>query len=152
MLARDLHEIYRTDVEFASTKQTWEQLPEAVKDANRQQASRIHHLLKAVDYRISPLQDWDADKRTFTETEIEKMACLEHNLWRQAKEADGWIYAEQRDDNKRTHPDLVPWDDLPEGEREKNLAVVRQIPALLARIGFQIDRVADPGRKKPNLS
>jgi hypothetical protein len=143
MLARDLHEIYRTDAEFASTGQTWEQLSEALKDANRQQASRIHRLLKEAGYQIYPLQDWDAGKRTFTKTEIEKMACLEHNLWRQAKEADGWIYGEQRDEKKRTHPDLVSWDELPEGEQEKNLAVVRQIPALLARIGFQIDRAAD---------
>jgi hypothetical protein len=151
MLAHDLHEIYRTGSEFASTRQNWEQLPDAVKDANRQQANRIHQLLKAAGYRISPLQNWDADKRIFSILEIEKMASLEHNLWRQAKEADGWIYGEQRDENKRTHPDLVSWDDLPEGEQEKNLAVVQQMPALLARIGFQIDRVANPESKKPKL-
>ena len=150
-LARDLHESYRMGSESSSTRQTWEQLPEPLKDANRQQASRIHQLLKAASYRISPLQNWDADKRTFTEMEIKKIARLEHELWRQVKKADGWTYGEQRDENKRTHPDLVSWDDLPEGEQEKNLAVVRQIPALLARIGFQIDRLVDPGSKKPNL-
>jgi predicted ThiF/HesA family dinucleotide-utilizing enzyme len=150
-LARDLHESYRTDSESTSTMQPWEQLPEALKDANRQQSSRIQYLLKTAGYRISPLQDWDADKLMFAETEIEKMACLEHDLWRKAKEADGWIYGEQRDENKRTHPDLVSWDDLPEGEREKNLTMVRQMPALLARVGFQIDRVADLGSKKPNF-
>ena len=150
MLARDLHESYRTGSEFASTRQTWDQLPETLKDANRQQASRIHHLLKTAGYRISPLQNWDVDKLSFSETEIEKMVCFEHNLWRQAKEADGWIYGERRDESKRTHPDLISWDDLSEGEREKNLAVVRQIPALLARVGFQIDRVVEPGSEKPN--
>jgi predicted ThiF/HesA family dinucleotide-utilizing enzyme len=144
MLARDLHESYRTGSIFASTRQTWEQLPEALKDANRQQASRIHQLLKAAGYRISPLQNWDADKRTFTETEIKKMACLEHDLWRQAKEADGWLYNAQRDENKRTHPDLVSWNDLAQEEREKNLTMVQQLPVMLARIGFQIDRVAEP--------
>jgi predicted ThiF/HesA family dinucleotide-utilizing enzyme len=150
-LARDLHEIYRTGSESSSTRQTWEQLPEPLKDANRQQASRIQYLLKAAGYRISPLQVWDADKLMFAETEIEEMACLEHDLWRQVKEADGWTYGEQRDENKRTHPDFVSWDDLPEVEQEKSLTMVRQIPALLARVGFQIDRVADPGSKKPNF-
>jgi hypothetical protein len=48
-----------------------------------------------------------------------------------------------KDEKKRTYPDLVPWDDLPEREREKNLAMIRQIPVLLARIGFQIERAAD---------
>ncbi len=150
MLARDLHEVYRMDAQFASTRTTWEQLPEALKDANRQQASRIHQLLKAAGYRISSLQNWDADKMVFSQTEIKKMACLEHDLWRQAKEADGWVYGKQRDNKSRTHPDLVPWDELPEEEKEKNLAVVRQLPALLAQIGFQIDKVADQASKKPN--
>jgi hypothetical protein len=151
MLARDLHEVYRTEAEHASTRQTWEQLPEAVKDANRQQVSRIHRLLKVAGYRIHPLQDWDAGKKTFTKTDIEKMACLEHDLWRQAKEADGWTFGKQRDDKRCTHPDLVPWEELPEREKEKNLAAVRQLPALLARIGFQIERVANPDSEMLNM-
>lgn len=138
ILARDLHEIYRAENRSASANKTWEQLPEALKDANQQQASRIFQLLKEGGYRIYPLQDWDAHKKVFTDTEMEKMARLEHELWRQAKEADGWIYAEERDNEKRLHPDLVPWEELPEVEREKNLKVIRQLPALLARIGFEI--------------
>jgi hypothetical protein len=35
---------------------------------------------------------------------------------------------------------LVPWEDLPEEERKKNTAFIRQLPSLLARAGFQIDR------------
>ena len=52
---------------------------------------------------------------------------------------------------RRTMPRAIPWDDLPEREREKNLAVIQQMPALLARVGFQIDRLENPGSKKPNL-
>jgi Trk K+ transport system NAD-binding subunit len=149
-LARDLHESYRTASEFSSTRQPWEQLPETLKDTNRQQASRIHQLLKAAGYCISPLQNWDADKLKFTEEETIKMARLEHDLWRRAKEEDGWIYGEQRDENKRTHPDLVSWNDLPEREVEKNMAAVQQLPALLAQIGFQIDPVTNPGIEMGN--
>jgi hypothetical protein len=151
LLARNLHEVYQTGSESPTTRQTWDQLSEGMKDANRQQASRIHHLLSAAGFRISPLQDWDADKRTFTKTEIEKMACLEHDLWRQEKETAGWVYGSQRDEKSRTHPDLVSWDDLPETEREKNVVIVRRIPVLLARIGFQVDRVAGPGSEMLNL-
>jgi hypothetical protein len=79
------------------------------------------------------------------------MACLEHDLWRQAKEADGWTFGKQRDDKRCTHPDLVPWEELPEREKEKNLAAVRQLPALLARIGFQIERVANPDSEMLNM-
>lgn len=138
ILARDLHEIYRADNHSASASKTWEQLPEALKDANRQQASRIFQLLKEGGYKIYPLQDWDAHTKVFSEIELEKMARMEHALWRQAKETDGWTHAEERDTNMRVHPDLVPWEELSDVEREKNLKVIRQLPALLAKIGFEV--------------
>lgn len=150
-LARDLHNMYRTNSGLASSSPTWEQLPETLKEANRQQANRIHRLLETAGYRIYPLQDWDAGTRTFSKNEIEKMACLEHDFWCQAKEADGWVYGKSRDEKDRTHPDLVPWEELPESEREKNLAVVQHIPALLARIGFQIDRISEPVSQTPDM-
>lgn len=139
-LARDLHAVYRQGAGLAAAQPPWEQLSDAMQEANRQQASRICRLLKEAGYRIYPLQDWDAGKRAFAQAELDQMASLEHSLWRQAKQADGWTYGEKRDDQQRTHPDLLPWEDLPAGEREKNYAMLRQLPALLARIGFQIER------------
>lgn len=143
-LARDLHTVYLNTKGGVSsgrgTNLPWEQLPEQTKEANRQQANRIQRLLQAAGYCINPLEDWDAAGRTFQEEEILQMARLEHDLWWEAKEADGWRHDEQRDGKRRTHPDLVPWEALENGEQEKNLAFVRQLPVLLARIGFQIDR------------
>jgi hypothetical protein len=145
LLARDLHAVYLAGTGGASADQRanlpWEQLSEETKEANRRQADRIQRLAQAAGYRITPLQDWDAAERTFEEEEIVHMARQEHALWRQAKEADGWRFGPQRDEKQRTHPDLVSWEALDVDEREKNLAFVRQLPALLARIGFQIDRV-----------
>jgi hypothetical protein len=90
MLARGLYEIYRADSENESTRQTWAGLPETLKEANRQQANRIHHLLEAVGYRLLPLQDWDAGKRIFSKTEIEKwLAWNMHYGARQKKKKDG---------------------------------------------------------------
>ena len=63
------------------------------------------------------------------------------------EKANGWTYAAQKNEERRTHPDLVAWEDLPEGEREKNLATVRQLPALLSRIGFEISRI-DPAQEE----
>jgi hypothetical protein len=144
-LARDLHAVYLASTGGGSADQgtnlPWEQLSEETKEANRRQADRIQRLLKAAGYRINPLEDWEAAERAFREEEIVQMARQEHDLWRQAKEADGWKVGPKRDEKLRTNPALIPWEGLEKDEREKNLAFVRQLPVLLARIGFQIDRV-----------
>jgi hypothetical protein len=36
---------------------------------------------------------------------------------------------------------MVSWEELPEGERDKNREFIRGLPHLLARAGFQIDRL-----------
>ena len=143
LLACDLHAVYVTGMGEAGQgiNIPWEQLSEQTKDANRQQADRIQRLLQSAGYRINPLQDWDAAERSFQEKEIVQMALLEHELWRHAKESNGWRYGKQKDNERRIHPDLVAWEVLENGEREKNLVFVRQLPALLARVGFQIDRM-----------
>jgi hypothetical protein len=145
LLARDLYAVYQASTRGANADPgaslPWDQLPEGTKEANRRQADRIHRLLQTSGYRINPLQDWDAAERTFQEEEIIQMARQEHDLWRQAKEADGWRVGPQRDEKLRTNPALVPWEALEQDEREKNLAFIHQLPELLARIGFQIDRL-----------
>jgi len=146
LLARDLHDLYRTGEgtppTSGSSSLSWDQLPEELKESNRLQANRIHRLLDLAGYRIGPLQNWDENGCIFQPEEVEQMACMEHELWRGARQAGGWRAGKQKDEKSRLHPDLVPWEDLPELEREKNRKMVRQLPALLARIGYQIDKAS----------
>ncbi len=68
------------------------------------------------------------------------MAGKEHKRWRQQGKQDGCVYGLEKDAVKKTNPDLLPWDELPEDEKEKNHTFIRGIPRLLARAGFQIER------------
>ena len=68
-----------------------------------------------------------------------KMARMEHMSWYEGKLQDGWRYAPDKDPNKKTNPALLPWEELPEAEREKNRAFIRGLPLLLARAGFQVE-------------
>jgi len=43
-----------------------------------------------------------------------------HNNWMKMKKKQGWIYGETKNFIKKTHPDLVPYDELPEVERIKD--------------------------------
>lgn len=44
----------------------------------------------------------------------------EHDSWMRAYEEMGWTYGPVRDLEKKTHPDMVPFDVLPESERQKD--------------------------------
>ncbi len=40
---------------------------------------------------------------------IEQMTKNVHEVWAQGRIAQGWTYGEKRDDEKKTHPCLVPF-------------------------------------------
>lgn len=44
----------------------------------------------------------------------------QHDAWSADKEKDGWVYGEVKDAEKKTHPCLVPFDQLPEFQQKKD--------------------------------
>ena len=52
-----------------------------------------------------------------------------HNNWMRMKVQQGWVYGEIKDFEKKTHPDLVPFDELPTVEQRKddNSAVMHRL-------------------------
>lgn len=43
-----------------------------------------------------------------------------HDNWSDEKVADGWVYGEVKDVDKKTHPCLVPFDQLPLNQQKKD--------------------------------
>lgn len=70
------------------------------------------------------------------EEQTETMAYVEHLRWSWDKRLNGWINGKVKDSEKRTHPGLIPYNELPEQEKEKDRALVRIIPSLLQDIGY----------------
>jgi len=48
----------------------------------------------------------------------EGMAKNVHEVWAAGRIKDGWTHGEKRDDTSKTHPCLVPYDELPESEKD----------------------------------
>jgi hypothetical protein len=151
VLARDLHESYLEGPDSEKVtdggdpaRDLWEDLPEDIKEKNRRQADRIGVILDEHSYRIAPLTNWNAADLVFREEkgaeEVESMARMEHELWCQEMTVKYWKYGPKKDEELKTNPDLVPWEDLPQAEKEKNFRFVRDLPRLLIRAGFQIKR------------
>lgn len=54
--------------------------------------------------------------------------CDSHNNWLKDKEADGWVYGEVKDPEKKEHPCMVAYEELPKEQQTKDslfIAVVR---------------------------
>lgn len=43
-----------------------------------------------------------------------------HNSWMTEKQADGWVYGEVKDPEAKTHPCMVPFDQLPKEQQAKD--------------------------------
>lgn len=48
-----------------------------------------------------------------------------HDSWWREYERMGWKYGPERDTEAKTHPDMVPFDDLPKSERDKDEIFLR---------------------------
>jgi len=44
----------------------------------------------------------------------------QHEAWLKDKDAEGWVYGPVKDPDKREHPCMVPYDELPEEQKKKD--------------------------------
>ncbi|MEA3376488.1 MAG: NAD-binding protein [Chloroflexota bacterium] len=117
----------------------WDQLSEEYRESCRRQADHIGHKLTEVGCALAPLTDWSAETLEFKPEEVEIVARMEHERWMAQRIRDDWTCG-PRDDEARTNPNLVPWEDLPEDIKGLNRDMVRSLPASLAQVGLQVYR------------
>lgn len=54
----------------------------------------------------------------------------QHNAWMSDKVNDGWVYGEVKDPVAKTHPCIVPYDQLPEFQQKKGALFCAIVDAL----------------------
>ncbi len=148
VMARVAHERYvRQQLALGETSATnpslvpWEELPDALKQSNIDQADSVGALLRSIGCDITPAGDWAVEPFEFTPEQLEQLAELEHERWCREREEAGWRHAPgPKNIEEKTSPDLVPWAELGEEAREKDHGAVRALPDLLAEAGYQICR------------
>lgn len=91
-------------------------------------------------YIPAPLDTRDIELPKELDELIERMARNVHDVWAQGRMAEGWTYGEERDDKRKTHPCLVPYEALPDAEREYDRQTAVQTLKLILKLGFKIHK------------
>ena len=68
----------------------------------------------------------------------ERIAENVHEVWAKARIDEGWTYGEKRDDIHKKHPCLVPYDELPEEEKEYDRNTAMNTIKMVKKLGFRI--------------
>jgi len=119
---------------------SWDELPAEYRDADRAQARDRLAKLASIGAHVEAAPGSEAVCGfAFTASELDMLARREHVRWVDHKLSRGWALG-PRDDARKTHPCLVPYDDLPEAERQKDIDAVLEVPRLLQLAGFRIVR------------
>jgi hypothetical protein len=72
------------------------------------------------------------------ESLVERLAEHVHDLWAEARLAEGWTYGARRDDVAKTHPGLVPYAELTEEEKAYDRrTAIGTLKAILA-LGYEV--------------
>lgn len=90
------------------------------------------------EYIPNPLDTSDVKLPDELETLVEQMAKNVHEVWAETRIKQGWTYGKQRDDKLKTHPCLVPYEELPEEEREYDRNTALGTLKLITKLGFRI--------------
>jgi hypothetical protein len=153
-LAAALHEDWRAHLtgkeKGGSYDKPYEDLDQEGKAANIAAASRIPEILALAGFVLEEGKASPEEENTVTpllRSHLELYAEAEHLGWEEQKRMEGWVYGPTKDNEKRTHPLLVPYSELPEAEKEKDRRTIGNYPKYVWDAGFKI-----VARRSGNLS
>ena len=91
-------------------------------------------------YRPQPINTSSIELSTDLLELTEKLAENAHDNWAKLRIAEGWTWGEERDDAKKKHPDLVPYSELPESEKEYDRNSAMETLKAITTLGYKIER------------
>ena len=94
--------------------------------------------MKMGKYTPQPIDTIDVKLPEELEQLVEQMSKNVHEVWAKTRISQGWTYGEQRNDELKTHPCLVPYEELPEEEKEYDRNTSIGTLKLIMKLGFKI--------------
>ncbi|MEO0079629.1 MAG: RyR domain-containing protein [candidate division WOR-3 bacterium] len=139
VLAKANHELYMNPARGRPADRPWAELAEYFRESNRGAVDHIAVKLRAIGCEARPESCGLPPYHPYG-PEVLFLARMEHERWMKERFDAGWQYGERRDDARKVHNLLKPWESLPdtkEGQDAQgwNIKQIHDIPAVLGRVG-----------------
>jgi hypothetical protein len=79
----------------------------------------------------------------------EMLAKNTHDVWARQRISDGWRYGPQRDDKRKQHPGLVPYEELSDAEQEYDRQTALETLKAIIALGYRVSKPR-PRRARPS--
>jgi len=116
------------------THQEWNMLSDEIKDRNRFQMDHLGVKIRSLGCKTAPISspknifDWNNDTR------LEDLSKAEHNRWNAYMYYKGWKFGKIKDEHKKTHPDLISYEELEDYIKQYDRNTIKNIPILLKQL------------------
>lgn len=91
-------------------------------------------------YYPSPVNVTDVELPYELNSLVEELAKNVHDVWAVSRMREKWNYGKKRNDQQKTHPCLVSYDDLPDSEKAYDRDTAVMTVKLIMKLGFHIKR------------
>lgn len=111
----------------------WEELTEEYRDENRSVVDHLDFKLRALGFDPNIIKENEVlqiEEKLKNEKIVNLLAETEHRRWMAVKMLNGWKRGE-RNDEKKTHPDLIPYTELNQGTKDYDIEQIRKLPEFL---------------------
>jgi hypothetical protein len=135
-IARLVHEDYVRQFPDPDNpaRRPWDELDPFYRESN------VRQVLTVLGSAVEVGRSWGASADPAAppgDEQLDRMARAEHESWLRHLQDRGWKWGATRDRAARRHPDLLPWDQLPDASREKTRRGVLESLALLEALGYR---------------
>jgi len=89
-------------------------------------------------YQPVPIDTSDIQLTPSLQPLLEQLARNTHDIWARQRLDEGWTYGPERNERLRQHNCLVPYEQLPESEKQYDRATSQEALRLILKLGYQI--------------
>ena len=91
-------------------------------------------------YTPKPIDTDDIRLPKELEPLIDMMSKNVHEVWAKTRISQGWTFGQVRDDAKKHHPCLIPYEELSEEEKTYDRNTSLETIKLILKLGFKITK------------
>ena len=92
------------------------------------------------DYTPMPLDISDVELSEDLLILTERLAKNIHEVWAKSRMDQGWTYGPTRDDAQKKHPCLIPYEELPEEEKDYDRNTALGTLKFVIKQGFEVKK------------